>query len=777
MMKINLSIKIYRRLATAAALLLLTSASTAATTMAPAVADSAVTTQFNALDHMLQRPAPARSFGPGSSFATNWFLTAEGGAQWLHKPASLINTPGAAPRVGLTAGSWFTPVHGLRFGVSTGWNKTAGDRRLYYGSFSVDYLMNLSALVAGENPERRFDVLATAGAEAYLQYGAGSRSYAGGARIGLQLRWNATPSTFLYLEPRFGINNDGIDRHYTWQRYDWNAMVMFGVGYRMAPLRLRRQPAAVFDPGNFRQNIFYGAGGGAMALGNHHTFSDHDRYLGAGATAFIGKMFSATSGLRGSVSAGVPGRLHGNGPRNKVIIADLDYVLNLNSAFNGYDPRRRLELNFLAGPTVAIPNGHGRKAYVGFGASLQGVWNLTDNWGLLIEPRMRLFEREFAWESRRRVNLLGSVMVGFRYTVGDYRSASGRINSDANRADWLRGNRCFIGAGAGVNSHGAFGNLGHFESAPAVSLMFGRWFAPASAWRLTLDYNYIGRRPRYMDLGVGADYMLSLSSLSAGWNDRRVFDISAFGGVEAGVAHYSGKNHGFFGLRAGLHGMFNLGGGVGLYLEPQIGVKRTPGIINRSFVPELRLLAGIAYRFGSDTRRGGSAMLPGEARNYVSGAAGPTLSSQTLLHSSLRKVGGQFDVALGRWISRSSALQIGMSCDIVPAKGHDNTNVATIHADYMLDLIQAMSANPERRFGIMPHVGGGFAFSNSDLSDGSIGWALRGGVRFNWRATPRVDIFVDPTMTLWQSKLVHIYSNRHQFSGTGSVLVGAAWRF
>lgn len=70
--------------------------------------------------------------------------------------------------------------------------------------------------------------------------------------MGMQTRFNFSPLTFFYLEPRIGIYSDGIDGIKTWMRYDWEASLMAGLGYRLLsdPVR-RKAPFFGADQGFF----------------------------------------------------------------------------------------------------------------------------------------------------------------------------------------------------------------------------------------------------------------------------------------------------------------------------------------------------------------------------------------------------------------------------------------------------------------------------------------------------------------------------------------------
>lgn len=730
---------------------------------------------FNALDYVLQKPLGARQF-PDSirGFGKHFFITAEMGPQWINQPNSFLHYNGPTPLAGLTVGSWFTPVHGLRMTFGVGYHDTFNGVHLATGRVGLDYMMNLTSLLSGYDPSRPFEVIATAGGEAMMQYRQGKRNLVLGGRLGMQLRWNMTPSTFMYLEPRFGVYTDNIDRYHTWQRYDRYAALMFGFGYRMVPSWMRHKSAFGYQNESWRQGIFYGFGGLAGASINGGTYRHPRENVGIGGNAFIGKRFSAVSSLRLNFMGSTAGRTQKTNQRNGVLIADLAYQLNINSLLNGYDPRRAVELNFLVGPSLAVPNHHRQNIYPGIGAGLQGVVNIDENWGLFLEPYLRIYGREFAWNAAHRVNAFANLSLGVRYMISTYRSPLTRkYNYDANREDWLRGNDFFISVAAGLSSRGfSVTDLVDYSRSPAGSIYLGKWFSPASAWRLGLNTNYRDVKRRYMDLTASLDYMLNLSALSMGWNERRVLDLSLIAGVEAGDAYYYGRNKIIAGAHGGVQARFNLSRTIGLYVEPQFGLKRLPGWKSRNINAESRVLLGLVYKLGGSPDRSASPISP--LRSYVSVAGGSSMASETTILHRLFRFGAAFDASVGCWLAPFNALQVGIEAEMVPMrKGH--ISVGTLHADYLLDLVQVMNPDRSRRFGVIPHVGAGVAFS--DVKNSGLGWSLRGGVRLNWRVTDRLDLFVDPTITVWQPKIERTSFNSRHFAGTGKMYLGAAWRF
>lgn len=734
--------------------------------------------QFNALDYRLQPVAGNERFKE-RKFGDRLFLTAEGGVLWngAHNSTVAIGEPGAMG--GLSIGDWFTPVHGMRIGINTGSQPSQYGGHPYFIGGTVDYLMNLSSLVRKDNPDRKFEVIGALGLGYQALKYKGTWKQAFGVNMGLQLRYNATPSTFIYVEPRLGVYTDGLDGVSTWKRYDWRASVMLGLGYRMPWGRTRREGVAEFKNQTFADNIIYGISGSMSGIVNKGLFTDLKNRVGFEGTMFIGKWITATSGIRLSGTIGKMGRTDIRRPMLAMI--DLDYMWNLNSAFAGYRPGRHFETNISLGGVVAAPGDSDGHTYLGFGAGIQWMWNMTPTLGLYIEPRVRVFNKNFSdyyhTDAGSNIDMLASVSLGLRYQVdaSGYRSrqnaGSAYSGYDAARRDYEDSRKFFI-----TVAGGPFSNVTSFDSNSAAFFIgLGKWFTPASAWRLTADYQYHMSGVKYMTLGLGADYMLSLSSLSCGFDPDRIFDVTAIAGLYGGVAQYSrGRNEFAYGLKAGLQGRFRLSRSIDLFIEPQLLSMHLGGYSSRTLTPEFRIMAGLTYKLGGNRRRGQdgapSAMT---RRNFISVEGGPSMFSESLVNGP-RKLSGAVDAMIGRWMTPSSGLQLGVSYDFINAQLGERANIGTLHADYLLSFTSLFEYDPERSFDVIGLIGGGFAWSDYRSRKG---WSAEGGLKFNWAATSDIDIYLKPIMTVWDKRLFDSASNGHPFIGVGRVMVGMSWRF
>lgn len=160
-------------------------------------------------------------------------------------------------------------------------------------------------------------------------------------------------------------------------------------------------------------------------------------------------------------------------------------------------------------------------------------------------------------------------------------------------------------------------------------------------------------------------------------------------------------------------------------------------------------------------------------RNFISVEGGPSMFSESLVNGP-RKLSGAVDAMIGRWMTPSSGLQLGVSYDFINAQLGERANIGTLHADYLLSFTSLFEYDPERSFDVIGLIGGGFAWSDYRSRKG---WSAEGGLKFNWTATSDIDIYLKPIMTVWDKRLFDSASNGHPFIGVGRVMVGMSWRF
>lgn len=369
---------------------------------------------FNALDYVLQKPAPTRKFSE-KKFGDRWFFAVEGGMTLMRSNVgpNTYDHMSHSERAGLTFGDWCTPVHGWRVGLNAGYNKGAY-RNVYFGGLSLDYMLNLTGLEKGDRFSR-FEFILTPGIEAQLLHRMDRQWFGYGARVGFQAKLNVTKTTFVFVEPRIGVYNDKFDDVRDWHQSDWQASVMVGVGYRMYREGnwTRKVDNSAFVNNRFRDHMFVTAGAGVATITTDpHDFND---FLSPVYSLGVGKWFTAVSGLRLKATAGDMDQPKKSG---FITTLDLDYMFNLNSFLNGYDPDRKIETNVMLGVTGAYGDATKQKFFAGVHAGMQWLWNVSHRVGLYLEPQAHLLQGSIL---RRQINnrmaFMPAVQIGINYNL------------------------------------------------------------------------------------------------------------------------------------------------------------------------------------------------------------------------------------------------------------------------------------------------------------------------------------------------------------------------
>lgn len=727
---------------------------------------------FNALDYRLQRPLPNVKFD-NKRFGDHLFISVEAGPTLTHRSyGQIIGRPDLGARMGLSVGDWLTPVHGLKLGVNLGLRDETGARKNMFGGVTFDYMMNLSSLAHGFNPYRKFDFVGVAGLE-YQRRVKPSAANVFGGHLGLQVRYNFNPTTFIYIEPRVSMFSDGVNTRTSWQKYDWEGSLMVGLGYSLSPIANRFR--ATLDNQYAFDNTFYGfnIGGNVLADPNLKSIKSN---IGANGSMYIGTWASTISGWRFMATAGAFGLKNHGHP--KFAAAEIDYLLNINSVFNGYNPERRFNTNLILGPALGVTSRTSTSLHLGAAVGMQGVIDLTSNLQMVIEPKALIFNREFA-HSGRRANILGSFNIGFQYRIGRFKDNFTDYDFAAATEDYLASKKFFLTAGAGsiYRDSSWTDNLTGWVGV-------GRWFSPVSAWRITAGADYFRTVPKFADVTLNADYMLSLSSMFAGYNPDRVFDLLLIGGIHGGGARYSGKFHPVAGFQAGLQARFNVSERIDLFIEPQIKPTYAKGY-SRKFDKSLRLQVGLSYKL--DRRKDKTTLQYGSSdndtlgvngqvlSNYVTVTGGPGILSKGGRLKDVNLLCGGFDIVCGHRFSSTSAVQVGLGYDFPNIDNVSQVGIGNIHADYVLDMINLWEHNPARKFHINALVGVGFGWSN--YRNSSIGLVAQGGVQFKWDVSKNIDLLVEPRITAWQPRVCLLLPNTEHFVAAGKVMVGASYKF
>lgn len=718
---------------------------------------------MNALDYKLQKPLGNDSFpADEKGFGKHFFIGAGVGSSAQN---STFTMPHPGAYLNGQVGSWFTPIHGIRLlGKGGVLNLQRGGTSTWFGGAQVDYMLNLSYLLRGYNPNRMFEMIATVGLEADMLRHNGVWGKQLGVGSSLQMRFNCGPSLYLFVEPRLamvaGTRFGGYKENPYRMKVDPSLSV--GLGYRILTGKYRHIGTTDFTQIK-DDNIFFGAGAGAWASLRDLTNFDMAGHV------YVGKMFSSASGLQINATAGHKAAV-GSIPNKYFTVATLDYVLNFDNALGGYRPRRVFNLlgNVGVGGGYIMLHNQANVAAPVLGAGLTALFKVSPNWAITIHPQTYFSTKTFFSSLSVKRPMIASVDLGLRYTIGNFSELHPHSYEElANDKRW------FLTAGGGP------GKRFRYDYGPGgdVFFGFGRRITPVSTYRVLAASSVFPTYPCEFDFTFGIDYLASITTAMRGYNPNRLFDLQLLVGLFGGAAEFNGPITVTAGAKAGLQGNFRLNEHLDLFIEPQIRASRLPLYNQSTIIPELRCNLGITYRLGSSADlRGHISETPyGDGRNFAGISVGPTIFFGSMT-SDRMNLSGAIDAHIGRWFSMVSGLRLVVSNDWNKFRGDNSTYLGAVHADYLLNLTSLFDRRAERRFHIIGAGGLGLGYSHNGQSP--IGASVYGGIQFRYNLPWNIDIHLEGGGQLWQQRILPAETLFNQSLVLGTrILLGASYRF
>ncbi|MDE6222443.1 MAG: hypothetical protein K2M49_01965 [Muribaculaceae bacterium] len=724
---------------------------------------------MNGFDYKLQKPLGNDTFpSDEKGFWKHAYIGAGVGVSALGNTLSYIPKPGF--RFNGQVGGWFTPVHGLRIlGKGGILSVHKGTERSWFGGGQVDYMLNLSYLLRGYNPYRKFELIGTVGLEAdVLRFnGAWGKEY--GIGSSLQMRFNVAPSLFLFIEPRIAVQTgtryDGTHDQY---RIKADGSLSVGLGYRVLTGKYRSFGATDFDQKD-DDNLYFGVSAGTwFSPRDINGFSDLTTVNPIG-SFYAGKMFSSTSGLQLTAAGGTKKGNH-RFFRSYFAFGTLDYVLNLDNAFGGYRPNQ--VFNLLV--NIGVGGGISRRNLINqfspvFSAGLTGQFRVSPNWAITLHPQVYAAKTEFFNRLASKRPAVVSVDLGLRYTIGDFT----RRYPESEEA-YAEGKHWFITAGAGIGKR----FRKDFGLGSDVFVGFGKRFTPVSSWRAMLSGAVYPKSPCAIDFTAGLDYLSSITTAMCGYDPDRLFELQMVAGVFGGLANYDGPTIKTFGGKLGLHGNFRINEHLDLYIEPQVLLSRLP-IEQRQhgWIPTARVNLGLRYRLGTpDGQRGHmSETLYGNNPYFVSLSAGPAIHTGATYKDNMN-ICGAFDIQAGRWFSMVSGARISVSNDWAKLFDNETTYLGSLHADYLLNATSLLDRRSSRKFHIIGAAGVGLAYGRNGHKPYS--FAGYGGVQFRYNLPMNIDVHIEPGALLIKSSVLpKTHDFNHSAVISARMMVGASYRF
>ena len=509
--------------------------------------------------------------------------------QFLAGPSWLTNGKLAArhyhgPRFSLGFGKWFNPYFALRLSANAEGNQP--DRLHIYG-VQTEAMWNLFNTFGGYRKHRPFQVSLLAGPGAYYTT---VKSFVPSIGGGLQFDIRPWERFSILVEPR-------VDAYYLNGTYVKNRLavipsVMVGLAFNQGVLKRQHstEEQEEFDPtdGGRRKddhrwfdNFFLDVSGGWAMDINRTSLKHVWKSLNSTVNLGVGKMFTTIHGARFWGESTEISDEHGGYVNYSSWGAD--YVVNLTNAFHNYRndliPHGRGEFMAMAGVGLAQrTDNHRLHLQVHFG--LRGLLHLTPTASVFLEPHVRIAHYTLMHPESKAIfhmSILGAVNAGLQVNINSHYSQYNKEQYDEDKTTKRRW--AGISGGYSVDGSQLHTSAGRgFD----LRLTYGQWFRPASAWRVSAEFNHQGTSDNHFTrCGVSADYMLSLTTLCRGYEPERIVDLRYTLGV---FLPYSNK--GFKpDLHTGLQLNFRLNNRYDLYLEPQVGRK------------DANLLLGLNYKF------------------------------------------------------------------------------------------------------------------------------------------------------------------------------------
>lgn len=317
----------------------------------------------------------------------------------------------------LSVGCWETPVLGWR--VSAMAEKLNGEtnaKDISHAGLEADVMLNLMNAALGYAEHRLFDLNINAGVHAGLAIVNHNKRFIPGFKGSLQGVFNITPRIGVYIEPQLAVylnKFDGTNKQKT------NVAVLAGLTYTMN----KSQRDKNISGNEMERKNFVSMYGGAGFYGNTFFSKFSDKFANkmtySGSVAY-GRWITPVHGVRinGEYNQIVkpyqtPGEPIG------VVSARADYMLNMTSLINGYDPEKRFETILFAGAGAAIPvvkKTDLEKTTYTLGFGLKANVRITDKVNFYVEPRGVFYgDKIDSYKSNAGFDATGMVLAGFDF--------------------------------------------------------------------------------------------------------------------------------------------------------------------------------------------------------------------------------------------------------------------------------------------------------------------------------------------------------------------------
>ena len=696
----------------------------------------------SALDYMLQRPQVAKSY-KDKKFMDHLFMDFGFGGNLMGRHHVKLG-----PTAELGIGDWISPEHGMRLNFYGGSYKISG-KDVKYASAALDYLLNITAIAQAGNDYRQkpFELYGIAGVDVSYSRENKHNDHGFGAHLGLRGQLALSDITYLYLEPRVGVTQEGVSQTDTWRNLRPVASMTMGFGVRMPDVRRGNTRGNYGTPHSFADGIFASAMAGPMYMGSAHIYNwkkNHGMTVGVS----LGKWLDNCNALQ--LNLNTTTFMQYRETRMRAIGARLDYLLNLHNAFGGLNPDRRFWVNTIVGGGFNYSRDwltNPRYTW-NVGAGLQANVRLSRDISFVLEPRFDVYDHRWAPNAYTfdKIDATASLLAGFVYT---YHESFAR---KAHQDESMKMRRSSFGLTGGMAVR-----LYQYDEwkryMPVGRLSYTHWAGPMAGWRYSIQ-GMFGRpiNERYYGAAtVGFDWMTDLTALTYGCDNSRTLSVRSILGVNAGADHSE-----FTRFNSDVHGggqlAIRLSSHVNLLAETQLGYEftsRYKGYRSHRLQPQVQL--GVEYNLQRSSRNKDLDEKPAKS-NYVFLSAGTGFYTGTLGEGG--SIGKNLtvltDVGYGHWFNGISGMQVSVGNTLMPVEKLGSKTITALRADYMMNLKSAVTGEPSENqlVQLTGLIGAQVAASTKSHRRTDIAPGLHAAMQAGLRVSSHTEIYLEPSVTV-----------------------------
>ncbi len=711
-----------------------------------------------------------------------WIVSMSGGvgAMLNGSPEEWLNY--RAERVAFGLGKWFDNTHGVRLtGTAFGY-KQDGSNPVRGAGVHADYMLNFHSFFIGYKPERRYWMNALLGASYNFTTNHTERHKTFGFGVGLQPNVRISPDVSIFLEPRVdAYQGDFAPSRNTSGKWDIAGTVLAGLTWTSRPAYLHRDPdgGETFVQNTWHDHMFVEVSGGANIPVLRCAVEHAEKFARPSFSVGFGKWFTPLHGVRFWTEMAQSQWCNTPVQRYKHSTVALDYLFNFSNAVSGYRRYRPLELVGGVGVMASTRQEKTGTRWFGLSASLKGIWNFNPLFGLFLESQVRGYgDSFFPTKTRMRSNLdfIAQMQAGMHFNMNGYLPAS-----YADMWDGESGHRSSISVAAGMAMQANHPRSRDYRC-PIARVSYTHWYSPVSAWRTSVQgyaYHYNGHK---MIVGtVGVDAMTDITAQTYGYDPGRVVSLLVMGGFNVGMDYSNTKT--YFAPDFHFGGQFNvrLGDRLHAYIEPQLAYRMSK---RYKMIRKERWLAsammGLDYSFRRADAETKDALTPSKKR-FVSLAVGT--GQYTVTTSHMRPFGRKLtlfgDVNYGQWFKGVNGYRFGVSNTVVQVRGKGNESITALHFDYMMNLRAAVTGkNTDNKvFQLTGFLGATANMSRRTGMSTRIVFGLDGGLQAGWRVSPAVELFLEPSASLYGKHIQRNDYNCHPFEGEARISIGTKYCF